>query len=620
MDFDSEKRLAALEQRIAELTSRIYHLEQFIAQTAPAKHPEERQTDNVAPATSPPPPSPWFPAQPAARTDKSPDPLAATVRPPSGPKPPESRIFGTTFAAQPSRSLESVVGGQWLNRLGIFAVLVGISYFLKLAFENDWIGPETRILIGLLGGIGLLLWSERFRRHAFTVFAYSLKAIGLGTLYLSLWASSQFYHLVPPWLTFAGMVAVTLTSATLALAQNSEVLAAGALVGAFLTPVLVSTKENQEVALLSYLLLLDAGAFWIVGMKRWTRLLPAAFVGTCLLSAGWANAYYNESELATTLVFATLFFLLFAMAPLVDRLDATSSERQRTMQGGLIIADAIAFLWILFRMLYGDHRDLLAWLLFAAAAFYFGLRRLLQHQNRSSVALNSLLLGLVVAFITVGIPVANEGRWITLGWATEAAIVLWIAQQTKMRLLLLGGGMVLALAVLQLISEGTSERTPLFNTRFGLYLLTIAVAALLAWVSLQLNGKESRTWAGGAVIVANVLALVAISLEIRDYFIQTLRSTAGLQPRVIDIEKAFSYSALWIIYGAALITVGFLKRKAFFRWQGIVLLGAAALKVFFFDIDNLDRGYRVAAFIALGIALLAVSFFYQRMRTGEARQ
>ena len=100
-------------------------------------------------------------------------------------------------SASPGVSLETRIGGQWLNRIGIVAVLVGLSYFLKLAIENDWIGPGTRVAIGLVAGVGLIWWSERFRARAFAAFAYSLKAIGIGALYLSLWAAFQFYHLVP---------------------------------------------------------------------------------------------------------------------------------------------------------------------------------------------------------------------------------------------------------------------------------------------------------------------------------------------------------------------------------------------------------------------------------------
>src|SRR5438477_5555740 len=77
-------------------------------------------------------------------------------------------------------SLESRIGSQWLNRIGIVAVLIGISYFLKYAFENNFIGPTGRIWLGLVLGIGLMVWSEWFRRR-YAMFSFSLKAVGLGT-------------------------------------------------------------------------------------------------------------------------------------------------------------------------------------------------------------------------------------------------------------------------------------------------------------------------------------------------------------------------------------------------------------------------------------------------------
>ena len=93
------------------------------------------------------------------------------------------------------------------------------------------------------------------RRRGFAGFSYSLKAVGAGALYLSLWASFALYSLVPAAVAFCGMVLVTVAMAALAVWQSAEVLAGLALAGGFLTPVLVSTGENQEVALLSYLLL-----------------------------------------------------------------------------------------------------------------------------------------------------------------------------------------------------------------------------------------------------------------------------------------------------------------------------------------------------------------------------
>src|SRR5271156_3963931 len=50
---------------------------------------------------------------------------------------------------QPNASLENRIGAQLLNRVGILAVLIGMAWFMKLAFDRDWIGPQVRILIGL---------------------------------------------------------------------------------------------------------------------------------------------------------------------------------------------------------------------------------------------------------------------------------------------------------------------------------------------------------------------------------------------------------------------------------------------------------------------------------------
>src|SRR6266516_1646378 len=109
--------------------------------------------------------------------------------------------------------LASRMGAHWLNRIGIVAVLIGVSFFLKYAFEAEWIGPSGRVIIGLLAGIALIAWSEWFRLHQYRFFSFSLKALGLGILYLSLWAAFQVYELISWSIAFSGMVAVTVSTA-----------------------------------------------------------------------------------------------------------------------------------------------------------------------------------------------------------------------------------------------------------------------------------------------------------------------------------------------------------------------------------------------------------------------
>ena len=304
-------------QQMAELTRRVYRLEQFLRAGVAVESSAEKSSPPRVESTQP--ELPLAAAQaPPTRSDAR----QAAVPPDLRGSQPIAQIPSPLRASGPAQtevSLETRIGGQWLNRIGIVAVLVGLSYFLKLAIENDWIGPGTRVAIGLVAGVGLILWSERFRARAFLGFAYSLKAIGIGALYLSLWAAFQFYHLVSAPVAFFAMILVTAGSAAMSLTQNSELLAAFALVGGFLTPVLVSTNQNQEVALFSYVVLLDLGTVWMVAVRGWHRLLLASSVGTALLFAAWASSYYSEEQLATTLFFATFFFLLYAAAPFLGR-------------------------------------------------------------------------------------------------------------------------------------------------------------------------------------------------------------------------------------------------------------------------------------------------------------
>ncbi len=80
----------------------------------------------------------------------------------------------------------------------------------------------------------------------------------------------------------------------------------------------------------------------------------------------------------------------------------------------------------------------------------------------------------------------------------------------------------------------------------------------------------------------------------------------------LRLERDFSYSAIWLVYGAALMAVGFGKRSSFIRWQSLVLIAVTIAKVFLYDVSALDKGYRILSFVALGAVLLGISFVYQR--------
>src|SRR5436190_21967280 len=190
-------------------------------------------------------------------------------------------------------SLENRIGSQLFSRIGIVALLIATTLFLKWAIDNHFIGPLGRILAGLIAGVAVVVWSERFRHMGFHAFSYSLKAVGSGALYLSLWAAFQLYHLLPAEAALGAMILVTAWNAYMAWSQNSEVLAAYALAGGFATPLLLATGGNHEIFLFTYILAIDIAAVTLVRLKSWPRLLFGAFPATVAFFIGWYAKYYG---------------------------------------------------------------------------------------------------------------------------------------------------------------------------------------------------------------------------------------------------------------------------------------------------------------------------------------
>lgn len=592
----SQSEFDRLFDLVRELTVRVHRLEELVgaqpaaAPVAPIKAPAARV---VEPQPTPPP------------------------RPAPPPPPASLPISQPTYPAH-SQDLESRIGSHWLNRVGIAAVLIGASFFLDYAFENNWIGPSTRIAIGLFAGIAIVLWSERFRKRGYDIFSYSLKAVGIGVLYLSLWASFQVYHLLSSNLVFAAMISVTACTCALAVAQNAEVIAIFAIAGGFATPALLSTGENHEIILFSYLALLDLALLVLTAVKAWRRIAILGFIGTLIYYVGWYNEFYDRTQLTPTLVFATLFFAIFAAAPLL----VLRRHSDRRIPLALAIANGVTYFLQGYVMLNTVSSNQAAWFALLLAAVYLLLARIRAAPDLSAAdSLRPLHLALAMALITVAIPIRLEGHAIAIGWLVESAALLWVAGRLKSDLLNWFALAALVLGVARLLFiDNFQPVTLLFNDRMAAYAVAIVALGYAAHQNAGYQDAVRKTAAAAALIALNVVALRALSLEVADYYARQMPATFGnywspknlLQRRSVLIARDFTYSALWMAYGAMLMVIGFWRASAFVRWQALALIALTIVKVFVYDTSQLDHIYRILSFVVLGILLLAISFAYQR--------
>jgi uncharacterized membrane protein len=624
---DQESDLQTLHTLVRDLVARIERLERSAEAGATAA------SDPLLRSETQPSRGPLAPSRPpssqvlAIETPAMPPPANSL---PTRPLPQPS--FPSRDSAKPEIDLESRIGSHWLNRIGISAVLIGMSYFLRLAFDNNWIGPMGRVSIGLLAGLGVIVWSESFRKRGYNLFSYSLKAVGVGVLYLSLWAAFQVYALIPSPVAFLAMVIVTASTAMLAIKQDAEILAAIALAGGFTTPLLLSTGQNHEVALFSYVALLCAASVALVAVKPWRRLLILSYVGMVGLYVGWYSEFYRRPEFAVTMAFATIFFAIFGVAPLVSRVPEGSSLLY--LPAALTLINTGVYFLQAYAMVDEIDKLAMAWFALALAAVHIGLSRIVRRQQPADAEMLRLLhLALAVALITIAIPIRLDGHWITVGWLVEAGVLLWVADRIGAHFLHYLAVVALALGVTRLLAfDNFRVDTLLLNSRMATYVLAMAVLALLAWFSIKREGDFDRQVAAVAVLAVSALALVGLSREIGDYYgRQTYADwnggrswtlTAAANQHSIAIAEDFTYSALWMGYGALLMVIGFWRKSAFFRWQALFLIAVTIVKVFIYDVSQLDRGYRILSFMILGVLLLAVSFVYQKdwLKLSDPRQ
>jgi uncharacterized membrane protein len=263
-----------------------------------------------------------------------------------------------------------------------------------------------------------------------------------------------------------------------------------------------------------------------------------------------------------------------------------------------------------------------SWLAVAFAAFYLLMLRLPARAalRDGTPLLSALHLATAVVFITIAIPLKTHGRWLTIGWLAEGATMLALASRMQSMLLRVLALICLCLGLYALLVVNPSAGiTPIFNQRFGTYAAAIAVFAVVAWVAAHSHDETEPdptlrwpTLAAASVLIINALTLLAVGWEIHSFWWYLSWHGDFGQMREFRMYAQFSYSAFFMLFGAALLTLGFWRRSQFLRWQALVLLAISIGKVFVFDVNQLSRGFRILSFFGLGALLLAVSFVYQR--------
>ncbi len=324
-------------------------------------------------------------------------------------------------------SMEYAIASQWLLRLGILILVIGVGFFLKYSFDHNLIKPVARVAMAAGAGLGLLTVGTRLLGGRYHVFGQGLMGGGLATLYFSIFAAANFYQLVEPIPAFALMGMVTVLAGGISVRFNTMLVAVLGILGGYGTPLMLSTGSVDFIGLFGYMLILGIGVLGLCYWKNWPLVNLLSFACTYGLYFAAMRAY-TVADFWHVIPFLTAFFILFSTMTFLYKL--VNREHSNLFDLSALLINAFVYFGESYRLVsvpYGKEWAAVVTLglalFYSLHVYYFLVRKLVDRELLVS------FLGLASFFVIVTVPLVLSKQWITVSWALQALVLLWIARQ-----------------------------------------------------------------------------------------------------------------------------------------------------------------------------------------------
>ena len=436
---------------------------------------------------------------------------------------------------------EKFIGENLANKIGISVLVLGIAFFVKFAIDKNWINETGRVIIGLISG-GILISLAHYTKNTYRSFSSVLVGGGLSVFYFTIAFAFHQYHLMSQQAAFIVMLIITVFAVLLSLLYNRIELAILATIGGFITPFLVSTGQNNYVALFTYLCILNSGMLILSWFKRWKAINIIALFFTIIIYGGWLfRQAMDDSEpfpYQWALFFATFFYALFVTMNIINNLKL----KIKFGAFDFFLLLSINFLYYIAGIIIlqdwsnGDYQGLftatlgvvnltLAWIFFK--------------QKQADKNFIYLLIGLTLTFISLAAPVQLKGNNITLFWSAEAVVLFWLYQRSRIILLKIASPLIVLLMFISLFMDwfqlyGSVHNVVTIIANKGFITTLVSGVALLVYYNmmqkeadtLYLPGIENRLVRKILLCSGILLVYAAGAWEIYDQFITRLPNIA----------------------------------------------------------------------------------------------
>jgi uncharacterized membrane protein len=608
---------SSLSEQITQLQKQIDNFEHLIS----VQNLQEPQQTSVSEKSEQETKSPIIPAEtvpqditpdktPTTEENKTPSPTSIST-------PDSENVFPSAVFGE----FEIKLGQKWLLISGVIFSVLAVGWFLKYSFDQNWVGPTGRIILAYIAGLAFLGTGEFFRRKNYQIFGLYIIGGGLATLYFATFAAFQIFNIMQQIQSFGIMIFITILAGTFALIYDTKWLAVLGIIGGFLTPVVLGTGQDNQIALMTYMVILNTAILTIAFYKQWRLLNYLGFVFTWFLFTSWHFSHYEELKFWKTIIFLNLFFLTYAFVPFVYYV---RKEHQNRLLGiGLIMPNsfiAFSFSFTMIKDAFQIEAVSIATILYAI--IFLMMSRYIYKRNQKQVDASTMLLAKAMLFLILTIPILFSKQWITFFWAIQAVVIFWAAVKIKNQFLYMSAAFFSAFVIIKLciydynliFHHHFQYLNFYFQKGFSYIIIERILAEAIVLIalyqisrivkkadsSLRISEKGDSILFLGAFV--SILFLI-LNIEVAGFFYDY-----ALQARFASI------SILWTLFSIVMIVFGFIKKQSILRKFAIGLFAVTMIKVFLMDMSNVSTPYRIISFLVLGIMLIIASYLYHRFK------
>jgi len=529
------------------------------------------------------------PAGPSAAMQAPTAPSASVPSPPASsiPQPVPLIVPRSAAPARTQAEWETLIGGKFLNRIGALALIIGMGFFLKYAFDRNWISEWVRVGIGAGAGILLLVGGARFHRKGLPMFAQGLVGAGIAILYLSVYASFNYYQLVSQPVAFALMAAVTVVTFTQAFFYDALAVSLLGWLGGFLTPFLLSTGEAHPVALFSYIAILDLGLIAVLAVRRkWGVLAPLSLAATYIIYYLWYSSSAGGGDGTAAVLFLSIFWGLFHGSDV-------AAEMLRRDAGGVLrrlpaVANAVLFYPGFYAVVERYYDPWLAPVTLLLALLYVFSSLILRRVSDTRAAAYVQYVVTAIVLLVIATEIQFPDFVVIPVYVLEAVVLFWLGQKMSLKYLWGMGSGVLLWGCLVLLVTGHTFDLPnpatfvlLWNLRSLAFLSLACGAGIMLF--LTTNTADGRGSAIRTILhlvwVCSVFLL--LTLETADYFSRLAIGSEETVHAFLKFQRLMTMGLLWLVFGTLLFSAGHRRQvlTLAIAGTGLILLGTALIAV-----------------------------------------